>query len=394
MARSAIVVGGGIGGLAVTRGLLQAGWDVTVLEQAPAFAPVGAGLSLAPNGVRAFDWLGLGAELRSRGVAEGAGGIRTASGRWLVRTGMETLAQRFGVPSFALHRSELHRMLTDAVEAASLRTGHEVTSVDQTGDEVTVTFQGPGGSGQESADLVIAADGVHSRVRGQLFPDHPGVAYAGYITWRGVVPASAAAEIGVPELITETWGRGRRFGLVPLADGQIYWFAGASFPEGAHADDGVADVAARHRGWHAPIPEVLRHTPASSLLRHDIYYLDVPLPSYVQGRVALLGDAAHAMTPDLGQGACQALEDAVMLAAVVAGAGDVPAALAAYDHMRRPRSQKLVRASAQAGRVAQWCGPVAAAVRNVVAWLVPSSLLLRITEDTFAWTPPRALTPR
>jgi len=354
-------------GLAAAQALTQTGWQVTLLEQAPEFGPVGAGITLVPNAVRALDQIGLGEQLRARGMAHGAAGLRTASGRWLLRTSVEELEQRFGVPAFALHRADLHRMLADAVPAASLRIGHRVTSASDDRDQATVAWQGPGGPGTASADLVVAADGVHSRLRAGLFPEHPGPAYAGYVTWRGLVPAQAAPALRPAPAVTETWGRGKRFGIVPLAGGQVYWwYATASLPEGAHADDHLADLGARHRGWHAPIPQLLQAIPLPALLRHDIYHLDTPLPRYVSGggRVVLLGDAAHALTPDLRQGARLALEDAVTLAASANRQADVPAALAAYDQARRARTQRLVRVSAQFGRIAQWQGPLAARLRD------------------------------
>ena len=271
-------------GLAAAQALTQTGWQVTLLEQAPEFGPVGAGITLAPNAVRALDQIGLGEQLRARGMAHGAAGLRTASGRWLLRTSVEELEQRFGVPAFALHRADLHRMLADAVPAASLRIGHRVTSASDDRDQATVAWQGPGGPGTASADLVVAADGVHSRLRAGLFPEHPGPAYAGYVTWRGLVPAQAAPALRPAPAVTETWGRGKRFGIVPLAGGQVYWwYATASLPEGAHADDHLADLGARHRGWHAPIPQLLQAIPLPALLRHDIYHLDTPLPRYVSG---------------------------------------------------------------------------------------------------------------
>ncbi|MBA2247332.1 MAG: FAD-dependent monooxygenase [Chloroflexia bacterium] len=386
---TAIVVGGGIGGLAAARALLRKGWDVTLFEQAPAFGAVGAGIALAPNAVRALDWLGLGAGLRSRGMAQGAAGIRTASGRWLMRTRIEELEERFGVPAFALHRADLYHMLAEAISAATLQTGRRATSVSNHGDEATVTYEGPDGTGKETADLVVVADGIHSRLRTVLFPEHPGPAYAGYITWRGIIPTHATSGLGLDAAVTETWGRGgKRFGVAPLADGRVYWFATATLPKGAHTDDTLADVAARYRGWHAPIPQLLDSTPPEALLRHDIYHLETPLPTYVVGRVALLGDAAHAVTPDLGQGAAQALEDAVTLAAMATRQLDVPATLAAYDQARRPRTQRLVQVSWKAGRVAQWRNPLAVTLRNTLARLTPPSAYLRSMSDTFSWTPP------
>jgi 2-polyprenyl-6-methoxyphenol hydroxylase-like FAD-dependent oxidoreductase len=171
---TAIVVGGGIGGLATARALLRQGWTVTVLEQAPAFEAVGAGIVLAPNAARAMDWLGLGEQLRARSKAHGTAGIRAASGRWLLRTRVEDLQRRFGAPAFALHRADLHQLLVDASTAATLQTGHQVTSVSHGQNAATVRYSGPDGPGTATAELVVAADGVHSRLRATLFPDHPG----------------------------------------------------------------------------------------------------------------------------------------------------------------------------------------------------------------------------
>lgn len=148
-------------------------------------------------------------------------------------------------------------------------------------------------------DLVVAADGVHSRLRAVLFPEHPDPTYAGYITWRGLVPARAAPAVRLDAAVTETWGLG--FGIAPLADGRVYWFVTASLPEGSHGDDELADLAARHRGWHAPIPQLLDATPPDALLRHDIYNLAALLPRCVKGRVALLGTPPMRSPPTLGR---------------------------------------------------------------------------------------------
>ncbi|MFI7704021.1 FAD-dependent monooxygenase [Nonomuraea sp. NPDC049480] len=380
--RTAIVIGGGIGGLAAAAGLCRAGWRVTVFEQAPRFAPVGAGIALAPNAVRALDWLGVGDALRECSVATGAAGVRTPSGRWLLRTTVEQLTARHGVPAYVLHRADLHRMLAEASARADLRTGHRVTGVG--GGEVR--FVADGRSGTAWADLVVAADGVHSLTRRVLFPGHPGPAYAGEITWRGLAPADAAPA-GLPGAF-QTLGRGQGFGALPLADGRVYWFADRTAPEGAHTGDDLAAVAARFAGWHDPVPALLAATPPDALLRHDIYHLATPLPSYVAGRVALLGDAAHAMTPALGQGACQALEDAVVLTALAAGSADLATALAAYDRARRRRTQGLVRASARAGRLLNPGNALAAQVRDVVTWALPTAAFLRATSGTFGWQTP------
>jgi 2-polyprenyl-6-methoxyphenol hydroxylase-like FAD-dependent oxidoreductase len=386
MSGAAIIVGGGIAGLSVGGALARQGWDVTLYERTLRFAPVGAGITLAPNAVRALDWLGLGAELRSKAMAHGEAAIRESSGRWLLRARVEELEERFGVPAFALHRAELHEMLALLADGVAVRTGHHVTGVRDQG-EPTVAFDGPDGPGELSADLVVGADGIRSVVRRSLFPDHPDPSYAGYITWRGVVPAAAAPPGSRDVGITESWGRGRRFGMVPLGSGEVYWFATGSFPEGSHECDNLADLRDRYGGWHDPISALLDATPPETLLRHDIHHMRTPLPRYEAGRVVLVGDAAHALTPDIGQGAALALEDAVALADTLSGA-DVPTALARYDRARRARAQRLARISALWGSIAEWSSPIASSARNAITAAIPHSLFLRASAGTLGWKPP------
>ncbi|MFC9434965.1 FAD-dependent monooxygenase [Nocardia sp. NPDC057030] len=387
---TAIVVGGGIGGLSAALGLERAGWRVTVLERAERFRPVGAGLMLAPNAVRALNWLGLHDELRSLDAAQGTTGIRTASGRWLLRGDVTEVVRRFGVPGYMLHRADAHAVLIGALRHTNLCTGHEVTAVDPAAG--TVTFRRTADeTATLGAELIVAADGIASPTRARLFPDHPGPAYAGYLAWRGVVPAEAAADIEVGRSLIESWGRGRRFGVMPLTDGRVYWYATLSAPPNSHTHATIETVARLFRDWHDPIPRLIDATPLRSLLRHDIYSLETPLPSYAAGRAILLGDAAHAITPDLGQGAAQALEDAATLNALAATESTVESVIAGYDLARRGRTQQLAQASASAGRVAQWRNPLKVAFRNNSVWLTPRSVYLNSLRETFSWTPATTL---
>jgi 2-polyprenyl-6-methoxyphenol hydroxylase-like FAD-dependent oxidoreductase len=340
---------------------------------------------LSPNVVKALDWLGLGAPLRNRARAQGATGLQTANGRWLMRTTVESLTERFGVPAFALHRADLQQMLLDAARDADVHTGHRVTGVHQDIDHATVEYEAAGHSGRLTTSVVIAADGIGSTTRSLLFPDHPGPAPAGYVTWRSVVDRpTTAADHRTP--VTETWGRGHRFGIVPLADGRVTWFA--TTPRDGDAPDDLAALASRFDRWHDPIPQLLAATRPEALLHHDINYLREPLPTYAVGRIALLGDAAHAMTPDLGQGGAMALEDAAELTAVLAAdPEDIPRALARYDAARRPRTQAIVRASARVARIAQLSHPVAATLRNLAARLTPAGVYLSSSEPTLSWQP-------
>ena len=349
----AIIIGGGIAGLASALALTRRGWQVEVLERAPEFTEVGAGLSLWPNALRALDALGVGEPARGRAMLAGQAGIRDAAGRWLSRTDVAELERRYG-QTVMIHRADLLAVLLSAVPDEALRPGVTVTGVQPEG---TVLHSG----GQSRADLVVGADGMRSITRRSVWPDAPAPRYVGYTSWRLVTPPVPVTEAA------ESWGRGERFGYAPLPDGRIYCYATANAPEGA-ADGGLAGLARRFGSWHAPIPALLAAADPGAVLHHDLYELP-PLSTYVSGRVALAGDAAHAMTPDLGQGACQALEDAVVLGDVMAS-GD---GLAGYDRQRRPRTQMITRRSRRIGAAAQWASPAAVHLRTAGLRLLSAS---------------------
>ncbi|GAA3459110.1 FAD-dependent monooxygenase [Saccharothrix longispora] len=358
----AAVVGGGLGGITAAVALRRVGWEVVVLERAPAFGEVGAGVGVMPNALRALAALGLDDEVRRIGTPRVAGGVLDRRGRPLTRVDAGRLEH-----VVAVHRADLHRVLRSALPAGCLVTDAEVRSVDDL-----------------DADLVVAADGIRSGIRRSLFPDHPGPVYAGTTAWRGVSEARFPADLA----IGQTLGPGVEAGVLPLGDGRVCWYAATVAPAGGRADDELGEVRRLVGDWHDPIPAVLAATPPEAVLRHDVHELGTPLPTYVRGRVALLGDAAHAMTPYLGQGACMAIEDGVVLASLCAR-HDVPTALAEYDRARRPRTQAVARASRAMGRVGHRLrNPVAVAVRDAAVRAVPTAVALRGMTRFLRWTAP------
>ncbi|OLE28350.1 MAG: monooxygenase [Actinobacteria bacterium 13_1_20CM_3_71_11] len=380
-ARTAVVVGGGISGLATAIALSGRGWDVRVLERAPEFAEVGAGISLWSNALRALEAIGPGIadKVRGLGGAELYGGIQHRNGRWLTRADAVELTRRLG-PVLMLHRADLLRTLLDAVAPEALVAGAEVTGVGFDGRSVTVTYTG----GEVRGDLLVGADGIRSTVRRLVWPDVAAPRYAGYTAWRWVTPPLP----GGPDGGGETWGAGTRFGRAPLPDHRMYCYATANTPEGVTGPTGeVAELRARFAKWHDPIPALVEAAAGTEVLRHDIYELPDVRP-YARGRVVLLGDAAHAMTPNLGQGACQALEDAATLGAVLARDGDVVPALVRYDRLRRERTQDIVKRSRQMGAMGQWSSPVAVAVRDRLLALVPVKIAMRTLAPVVSWQPP------
>ncbi len=382
----AVVVGAGIGGLAAAVALRRIGWQVEVFERAAALGEVGAAVSIAPNAAKALRELGLESAMRAAACALEGLESRTRGGRRITGVDTELLKDRYGAGLFNLHRAALHGLLRDALSDSAIHTGHTATAVTTGARGASVAFDGP--QGPVDADLVVAADGVRSRLRNHLFDTYPGPTYAGYTVWRGLVPAEAADRIGVPARLSETWGRGARFGCAPIGDRRAYWYAFENAEAGAAHEHRVAALVSRFADWHHPVPALISATPTEALLRSDVYYLAEPLESFTAGRVALLGDAAHAVTPDIGQGACLAIEDAVALAAELSTA-DVPTALRVYDASRRPRTQALARESGRIGRMLMNPSRIAAGLRDASATVVPASLAMKTIADIYNWNPPR-----
>ncbi|MET8293459.1 FAD-dependent monooxygenase [Streptomyces sp. NPDC005180] len=374
--RHAVIVGAGIGGLTAALAVRRQGWQVTVCERAAGPATVGAGIVLAPNALRAFDAIGFDpAPGTGRGRAV-AMGLRRPGGGWLDRADPAALAARYGRAPLALHRSALTAALAAELPAGALRYGAAVTAVDESDGRAVVRTA----VGDLTADVVIAADGIHSPLRRRHFPRHPGLHYSGETAWRTVLPA-AAVPAGI-EGAAETWGRGERFGTVPLADGSLYAYATAVAPAGYRPADVRTELLRRFGTWHHPVPALVERIDPGQVLQHDLYDLAAPLPRLHDGRIAWIGDAAHAMTPNLGQGGCQAVEDAVVLGRLLTGP-DVPAALAAYTRARLARTDALRLRSRRAGRVAALRHPVAVAARDLAVRAVPARASLRALDDLF-----------
>ncbi|WP_402462253.1 FAD-dependent monooxygenase [Isoptericola aurantiacus] len=377
----AVVVGGGVGGLTAAVALRRRGWDVLVLEQAASLEPVGAGIALAPNAVRALGAIDLGDRLRGLASLQGQVGIRRPDGAWLMRGDAAAAGPD---PTLVLHRAQLVELLVDVLGEGSLRLGTRVTGIETGGTDVSAVVTADDRTWE--CDLVVAADGIDSPTRAALFPDHPGPVYAGATAWRFVTPGPVTVEAA------ETWGPGSVVGTVPLADGRVYCYLTATLPPRTRFDDEAAELRRRFAGWHAPLPALLADLDPSQVLHHDLRRLRTPPPRFDVGRVALLGDAAHAMTPNLGQGGAQAIEDGVVLATALGiPERDVCPGLASYSVQRHDRTRRIARASARVGAVTTWRSPAAVGLRELGLRTVGRRAMSRAADRldwVLGWQPP------
>lgn len=361
-----IIIGSGAGGLTTALAMQQAGIEATVYEQAPEPRAAGAGLTLWANAVRVLRDLGVQDGISTDGI-EVAGAIRRWDGLALSQMDAREIQRRYGAPSVAMHRIDLMHALLKQLENP-VQYGKRLLRYEQTPDAICAVFDD--GTSAE-ADVLVGADGIHSIVRGQMHPDSKPV-YRGYPAWRAVLEFDHAQ---VGDRWGETWGRGARFGIVPLSRERIYWFATENRPANTPPANHKARLREVFGKWHDPIPALIQATPDDALLYNDIADLET-LPNWVDGRAVLLGDAAHATTPNMGQGACQAIEDGQVLAQKLQRHPSIAAALDAFQQERLPHTHKVVTQSRTIGRVGQLENPLLVALRNTAVRAMPAQISL------------------
>src|SRR5262249_21962956 len=327
----------------------------------------GAGLVLAPNGLATLRRLDLSDQVCRAGFEPRSMIIARGDGKILQRVEADEWRRRYGFGPVAIHRGALERLLVDALPDLPLRYQTAVAGVrDEANEPLTVTLA----NGERlTGELVIAADGLRSPFRQQLFGPTR-FRYAGQTSWRGIAEHRLDGELG--EVLLEMWGRppGLRFGVVPVDERRSYWFATQTAPPGGQDPSEAATLerlSADFVDFSPSAQRMLRHT--QSLIRTDIFDF-APLASWHRGRVVLVGDAAHATTPNLGQGANQAIESALVLAQALA-AHELPVALTTYEHVRMPKAHWVTRQSWRYGQLTNLPGAVGRLVRHTVAARTP-----------------------
>ncbi|MGY1703727.1 FAD-dependent monooxygenase [Geodermatophilus sp. SYSU D00697] len=344
---SVAVVGGGIGGLFAANALAAAGIPVAVYEQAPALGEIGAGVMLTPNSVRQLQRVGLGPAVEQWGARIGPGSrYRRHDGTEIA--GVQVTDSAGWSAVFGMHRADLVAMLADRLPDGVVHTGHRCTGFEQDADGARLSFDN---GAVVEADVVIAADGIHSELRHHVVPPSRPV-FSGSVAYRGLVPHEL-----VPDWPTDAWqmwlGPGRHFLVFPLRAGKLVNYVGfvpadEQMRESWSAPGDPDQLRREFAGWDPRIEALLQHV--GSTLRWGLYDRE-PLSTWTDRRLSLLGDAAHPMLPHLGQGANQAIEDGMALATILSRTdrAGAPAALLAYERLRRERVALVQRGARENG---------------------------------------------
>jgi 2-polyprenyl-6-methoxyphenol hydroxylase-like FAD-dependent oxidoreductase len=361
------IIGGGIGGVAAAVALRRAGIEATVYERANELREVGAGMMLWPNATRV---------LKELGLLESVAALSGPTRHFLVRSRTGTILMdiglgHFDVPALCTRRSDLLDALISALPAQRVRLGHDFRYFECQKSGVGIHFSN--GISMEH-DFLIGADGIRSRVRAQLLGIREPV-FRGYTIWRGLAHLTGAVLKGSN---SETWGRGKRFGILSTGGDRFTWYATANTDPG-HVD---SDEGRQHEllqmftGWHEPVEKLIAGTDVCAILKDGAYDLP-PLKRWGHGRVMLLGDAAHPCTPNLGLGGCMALEDALVLAKAFGREATPELALRGYESLRRRRTRHVQQRSLLMGNIGQWESRLVTGGRQMVTSILPARIFER-----------------
>ncbi len=371
----AAIIGAGIGGLTAAIALQQAGIGFEIFEAAPELKPVGAGIVMASNAMQVFQRLGI----EEKAIAAGheivnAYGVDQSFKLISGLAVKEKIASLYGIGSYAFHRGRLQRVLLCEIDPTKIHLNKKLIALRQDNQKVTLTFED--GTSSEF-DLVVGADGIKSAVRKSLFGEVP-LRYSGQTCWRGMTKFTLPVDKQFNSY--EMWGKqkGLRFGFVPTAPDEVYYFT-TFFTDSNGTDEPgqIKEILLQKYSCFGQIAkQLIESTPEENIIRSDINDFE-PIQRWWNGRIALLGDAAHATTPNLGQGGCQAVEDAFVIAMCLKEIPSVEKAFEKYQNIRYEKAVHVVNLSWQFGKMTNIGNPLLQYLRNGLMRMMPESTAIK-----------------
>lgn len=364
------IIGAGIGGLTTALALKQGGFKVSVYESAKEIKPVGAGIVMAGNAMQIFRELGIREKIENKGNKISFLKMTDEKLRSLSVVSLAKLERKYGVSDIAIHRAELQRILAEEVGYENIHLGKRLTNI-QNGEVVNITFED---QSILNAEIVIAADGIHSTVRNQLF-ERSTFRDTKQLCWRGVLNTDLTGKY--TQEAYEAWGRGKRFGFVKISENTMYWFAVVN--EGMYKNKELTDL---FQEFHPDILKMISGTDKDQIFQSRIIDLK-PFSGWHDRNVCLMGDAAHATTPNLGQGACQAVEDAYILGKLFTSGKSVENIFAEYEKLRKKKAHYIVNTSWMLGKVPHIENAFGVWLRNLLMKMIPDSISEKQIDEVF-----------
>ena len=370
------IIGAGIGGLTLAIALQKKGIGVEIFEATSAFKKVGAGIVLAINAMQLYQRLGLAEQLKVRGNPLEKMAITTANLNIMTANELAYFEEKYSLNNIAIHRATLHEVLLSELPNVSLHLNKKLKKLEENAAGIQLEFLD--GSTHQAA-IVIGADGIHSGVRQSIFPQSK-ERFSKQLCWRGVAPFTL--EKGMQATLREAWGAGRRFGIVPIENNQVYWFACASYQKNAQEAFKATNLIELFSDFDPIVTQLIKATPSDKIIEAELSDLE-RLKTWHKGRVCLMGDAAHATTPNMGQGANQAIESAWVLADCLAKEADYKTAFEAYQNIRQAKANQIVKMSWQIGQMAHLKNPILTAFRNALVRNTPAAIGRKQLEKIF-----------
>lgn len=368
------IIGGGIGGLTTAIALEQKNIAARIFESAEEIKPIGAGIILANNAMQVYDKLGLKKVIEENGNYISSIKITRANLKMISKVDLSYFEKKYKVKNIAIHRGTLQQILINKLKATELILNHRLNKIELTQLGSLLRFEN--GKLIESS-TVIGADGIKSIVRQNLFPNNT-IRNAKQICWRGVT------EFKLPNKykneLNEAWGKTDRFGFVQIAENKVYWYALKSFKRDK-SECPIEEIESYFSNYHPLIRELISMTPKEIINTSEMTDLK-PTNNWYQENVCLMGDAAHATTPNMGQGACQAIEDAYILSECLSKYGR-KSAFKEFQKVRLPKAHQVVKTSWSIGKISHMSNPLFIEIRNQLIRLTPSSVNRKQSEQIF-----------
>ena len=371
------IIGAGIGGLTTAIALEQKGIKTRIFEQAKQIKPAGAGIILANNAMQVYEKLGLRKIIEENGNPISCMKIVKPDLSPLSKIDLTYFEQKYKTKNIAIHRGTLQQILINKLTSTKINLNHKLTSIVKNSNGYLLKFEN---GKQIQSSTTIGADGLNSIVRQNIFPNNS-IRNANQICWRGIteykLPKKLKGELN------EAWGKSERFGFVQISENKVYWYALKSFKK-SKSELSINNLHKYFNDYNSVIKDIIHSTKKGLINTAEILDLK-PTSFWYKKNVCLIGDSAHATTPNMGQGACQAIEDAFVLSECIEKYG-ITKAFFKYQELRLLKAHRIVKTSWYVGKIAHLKNPILIGLRNQILKLTPSSISKKQNQQIFKLT--------